>query len=46
MEGADITAWNEEEGELLFFGFYYDKETEEYIPMDEDEKDYTEKYWS
>tara|TARA_R100001594_G_scaffold21919_5_gene42526 strand:- start:8274 stop:8621 length:348 start_codon:yes stop_codon:yes gene_type:complete len=45
MEGADITAWNEEEGELLFFGFYYDKETEEYIPMDEDEKDYTAKYW-
>ena len=46
MEGADITAWNEEQEELLFFGFYYDKEAEEYIPMDEDEKDYTAKYWS
>jgi uncharacterized beta-barrel protein YwiB (DUF1934 family) len=45
MEGADICAWNEEEQELLFFGFYYDEETESYIPFEEGEE-YTDNYWS
>ena len=45
LEGADICAYNSEDDEILYFGFYYDSDTETYIPF-EDGEEYTEKYWN
>ena len=43
-EGADICATRGDE--ILYFGFYYDNELEQYVPMDEDITNYTEEYWA
>jgi hypothetical protein len=43
-DGAEISATRGEE--ILYFGFWYDNEMEEYVPMDEDETNYTEEYWA
>ena len=43
-DGADICATRGEE--ILYFGFYYDDKLEQYVPMDEDIKNYTEEYWA
>ena len=44
VDGADIRATRGEE--ILYFGFYYDDKLEQYVPMDEDIKNYTEEYWA